>query len=559
MASQNGRKLRYAGYSRTSGERQRDNTSIPTQKDDIDRRGGSEGWKFVRHYVDEAKSGSKIAGRTAFQQMMKDAAAGHFDVIVVWDITRFARDGFDILSSARTLKRDFNVDVIDVKGRFDTRDRRRNVNNYVQAGIAEDERLSILERTKRGKIAKARALGSPVGSKRPFGRSWHWEDVRKTAGHWSILPEKKRLVDDVARRYLAGESMVALALEKGMSQSHLHRTLLHHCGSSWPQRVREPELNINEVIETKVPPLLDDATIGAIRRRTDAGKTYHRGQLKHRYLLSRFVFCSHCGCAMGGQPNPDGTLYYRHPHKKSHRACRKPMALVNAQRLEQRILLELFDTFGNPQRVQDAIRRTIPNQDQVEADRQRHDQLVLDLGKIDRQEQNVVDAIADGRLSKETSRRKLEELEARKDQLVGEEKRLAAVLDATPSAGAIKELGQRLSDEFHSKLVMMRQDIRRANMCLDDMTWEEKRTLVEMVFGGKTPDGRRCGVYIEWIDGQERHHCRRKQWQFKIEARLAFSSQGTVPAEPLDTSDWWEGEAPRQRELLEDVTRNLWS
>ena len=30
------------------------------------------------------------------------------------------------------------------------------------------------------------------------------------------------------------------------------------------------------------------------------------------------------------------------------------------------------------------------------------------------------------------------------------------------------------------------------------MTWDEKRALVEAVFGGQTPDGKRAGVYIQW-------------------------------------------------------------
>jgi site-specific DNA recombinase len=84
------------GYCRTSGEGQRDNTSIPVQKDYIEEFCQRNGWKFVSHYVDESKSGAKIAGRDAFQKMLKDAALGKFDVIVAYDVTRFARDGVDI-------------------------------------------------------------------------------------------------------------------------------------------------------------------------------------------------------------------------------------------------------------------------------------------------------------------------------------------------------------------------------------------------------------------------------------------------------------------------------
>jgi DNA invertase Pin-like site-specific DNA recombinase len=84
-------KLRAAGYCRTSGEAQRDNTSIPTQRNGIESHIERHDWTFLKHYVDECKSGSKIAGRDAFQQMMRDAASNNFDVLVVYNINRFSR------------------------------------------------------------------------------------------------------------------------------------------------------------------------------------------------------------------------------------------------------------------------------------------------------------------------------------------------------------------------------------------------------------------------------------------------------------------------------------
>ena len=101
--------LRTAGYCRTSGEGQRDNTSIPTQRQGIEKYCKGESWSLVKSYVDECKTGSKIEGRDQFQQMMRDAAVGLFDVIVVYDITRFARNGADIIDKARFLKETFGI------------------------------------------------------------------------------------------------------------------------------------------------------------------------------------------------------------------------------------------------------------------------------------------------------------------------------------------------------------------------------------------------------------------------------------------------------------------
>jgi site-specific DNA recombinase len=214
-------KKRAVGYCRTSTEGQRDNTSIPTQKEEIGRFANHHGYGLARFYVDESCTGSKIEGREEFQQMMRDAANGRFDVLVVFDITRFSRDGFDIIDSARTLKRDFGVDVVDTKGVFDTRTSGsgRVIINYVQAGMAEDERLRILERTKRGKIAVAKKH-QPVGAKRPFGRIWDKKEKK-----WSVDQAKRKMIEDVAKRYLAGDSMKSLAKEYDINHAFLHRVI----------------------------------------------------------------------------------------------------------------------------------------------------------------------------------------------------------------------------------------------------------------------------------------------------------------------------------------------
>src|SRR5262249_1494535 len=177
--------------------------------------------------------------------------------------------------------------------------------NYVHAGAAEDERLSILERTKTGKVKRARE-GCPVASKRPFGRVWDRKaDKVKAEGEeylrgWTIDPAKLAAIREIARRYLAGEGMEKLAKEFGMAVSTLYVTLTARWGDTWAQRVRCKELGIDEVIQPPVPRLLPEETIAAIKRQTEANRTYKHGQTRTPYLLGRVVLCAECGYAMSG-------------------------------------------------------------------------------------------------------------------------------------------------------------------------------------------------------------------------------------------------------------------
>lgn len=52
------------------------------------------------------------------------------------------------------------------------------------------------------------------------------------------------------------------------------------------------------------------------------------------------------------------------------------------------------------------------------------------------------------------------------------------------------------------------------------MAYEEKRALVEIVFGGNTLDGRRMGVYIERGEGDD--------WKFSIHGHL-IDEEGLAP------------------------------
>lgn len=57
---------------------------------------------LVRLYADEGISGTKIKNRKEFLKMMADAQMGFFDLVVVKDISQFARNTVDLLQNIRS-------------------------------------------------------------------------------------------------------------------------------------------------------------------------------------------------------------------------------------------------------------------------------------------------------------------------------------------------------------------------------------------------------------------------------------------------------------------------
>ena len=89
----------YARYS-TEGQREE---SIEGQLRECTQYCDKNGITIVRHYIDRAFS-AKTDNRPEFLQMIKDSAKGLFDMVVVKDISRFARNTVDLLQSVRKLK-----------------------------------------------------------------------------------------------------------------------------------------------------------------------------------------------------------------------------------------------------------------------------------------------------------------------------------------------------------------------------------------------------------------------------------------------------------------------
>ena len=94
--------MRIAAYCRVSTDKADQLNSLEAQKkffmDYVQRTGNT----LVRLYADEGISGTKIKNRKEFLKMMADAQMGFFDLVVVKDISQFARNTVDLLQNIKS-------------------------------------------------------------------------------------------------------------------------------------------------------------------------------------------------------------------------------------------------------------------------------------------------------------------------------------------------------------------------------------------------------------------------------------------------------------------------
>lgn len=96
--------MNIAAYCRVSTDKEDQLNSLEAQKTFFAEYTTRTGDTLIRLYADEGISGTKIKNRKEFLRMMSDAEHGLFDMVVVKDISRFARNTVDLLQNVRKLK-----------------------------------------------------------------------------------------------------------------------------------------------------------------------------------------------------------------------------------------------------------------------------------------------------------------------------------------------------------------------------------------------------------------------------------------------------------------------
>lgn len=135
-------------------------------------------WEIVKEYVEMASGGS--SDREEFLSMLDDADKRQFDIIIVWSLDRFSREGMsnmlgycDRLKKSKVGLRSLQEPWMDISD--------EGVGQVLLAFMAwqaKQERSRIVARTKAGlqqAIKNGKKLGRPMGSKD--------KGVRRRAGY----------------------------------------------------------------------------------------------------------------------------------------------------------------------------------------------------------------------------------------------------------------------------------------------------------------------------------------------------------------------------------------
>ncbi len=207
--------LRVVYYARVSTDKYDQLHSLEAQKTYFENLlARNPNWTFVKGYVDEGLTGTKIDKRDSFIEMMRDAKRGKFDMICTKEVSRFARNTLDSLSCTRELL-NYGVAVLFENDNLNTIDEDCDFRLTTMASLAQEESRKTSERLKFG-FRESVKKGTVLGNDSIWG-------YRKEKGKLVIVEEEAEMVRTIFDLYANGNLGVR-AIAKILSGSGLRNT-----------------------------------------------------------------------------------------------------------------------------------------------------------------------------------------------------------------------------------------------------------------------------------------------------------------------------------------------
>lgn len=253
-------------------------------------------------YVDAGISGRRAVTRPAFMEMIAAAKRKPppFSVILVHKFDRFARSREDSIVYKSMLRRQCGVQVISITEQLED-DRMGLILEAMLEAMAEYYSINLGEEVRKGMTEKARRGGLQTAP--PFG-------YRVSDNNLTPVPAEARIVADLFRRYLAGESMAAMARWARVSGVLSHRGnpldsrgIRYILGNpAYIGKLRWSSGEESVVADSGHPPLIEEEVFWSVQDRLREQTARHGRHAQpggaRRHWLAGLVRCAACGGGM---------------------------------------------------------------------------------------------------------------------------------------------------------------------------------------------------------------------------------------------------------------------
>ena len=349
-------------YARFSSRGQNEQ-SIETQINVCTEHAIKNGYNVINIYTDKARTGTNDA-RPAFQRMIKDAASGAFQYIIVYMFDRFARNRRDSIIYKEMLRDKFNVRVLsalepiadDEGGEFYEMFLDWNAEKY-------SKRLS--KRVKDG-LDVSVANGTFCGGILIYGYEICLEDIPGKPGKYikrvHINESEARVIRYVFEQYNMGikkKEILKDITDKGFRYRDGNPFIMHQLDNWLTNPKYTGTFTFGGRVSTNMyPPIISQELFDSVQKRLAQNRYGKMGKDlgKPEFLLTGKVFCAYCGTPMVGDGGTGhlGVRYLYYTCKKTRQnKCEKMRE--NKERLEQSVTEYVVSYFSEEKHLQKAV------------------------------------------------------------------------------------------------------------------------------------------------------------------------------------------------------------
>lgn len=307
--------MKIAAYCRVSTDKDEQIDSLIHQKEFFVEYAKRNGHQLFRLYADEGITGTSLRKREEFKQLLRDAEFGLFDMVVVKDVSRFARNTVDALQSIRKLK-SMGISTLFLTSNMDSMGDSEFILTLFSA-MAQEESNNLSKRVKWGKRINAekgrvpqrifgydridtftlrinedearivrkifslyndQGLGcrtismslNQANDKTKLGNDWNARGIRRILVnpiYCGVLVNHKYEIED----FLTGKQVTIPKEEQ-----------FYHQRPSWAIISHEVFQRTQEVMASR-------------RKKYDAGEPFREGRYSSKHLFSTLIKCAHCG------------------------------------------------------------------------------------------------------------------------------------------------------------------------------------------------------------------------------------------------------------------------
>ena len=319
--------LRVTFYARVSSEKDEQLNSLDNQisyyRNFIKKNAN---WEFVEGYIDEGLSGISTKKRENFHNMVNDAKAGLFDLVITKEITRFARNTLDSIQYTRDLL-SYGVGVFFQNDNINTLDEDSELRLTIMSGIAQDELRKLSSRIQFGH-QEAIKKNVVLGNSRIFG-------YRKDNKRLVIDEKEAEMIRELFTLYATDSYSMKQIEEIFWNKGYRNNNGKRICHSTMSNTISNPKykgyyvgnkVKIVDMFTKKqkfLPPeewvMFKDETgeivpaivseelweqANAVLKRRSRDVKNRQNKCNHPNLLTGKMYCTHCG-----------KLYYRKDSK----------------------------------------------------------------------------------------------------------------------------------------------------------------------------------------------------------------------------------------------------